>query len=279
MWSALVLQTLRKDTLEKYLPGETLTTRAGCRLNVASPLRQRSEIDRVGAFNDLINSDTPAREFAKQYAEEYRSLRFSDEKLLRDYWWGNAQKSQVARVNAAKVAVRERMRVDCLNGADYKVSINAKSCTQSFTLCNTFMTVSCKLARLAPDQPVHVQCFLSETPAEDCYARDSRPTDDGSRLVIRFSGTTIDGGQVDGVVRVRGLEAVAAGNSIYDIMVGRTIEESRSLEDRRYLIRGKGEKGKKGPQVLMYSWGEEFQSQIDEKKQKKQEKKQEKKQD
>jgi hypothetical protein len=45
MWSSLFLQTLPKSTLPQFLPSDWLSPRAGCHLNVASPLHQRVRSD------------------------------------------------------------------------------------------------------------------------------------------------------------------------------------------------------------------------------------------
>jgi hypothetical protein len=63
MWSCLTLQTLTKNILARYLPATVmqLSFRAGCHLNVASPLNQRDQSDAPEGLGrgDLYKSDDP----------------------------------------------------------------------------------------------------------------------------------------------------------------------------------------------------------------------------
>jgi len=233
MWCSLTLQTLPKDTLAQYLPCETLAPQAGCHLNLASPLSQSvqskgPEADGLG--NLYASDDSLFKEYFKERVRQYRELRNSNDPFLRDYWWDNAKRA----VNAANKTVRDRIRSESLEGMELPIAIRVKKSTQTFSVGPCLLSVPIELIRLAPKKILHVQCVLTESPDNDCYAQASRRSDDASRLLVRICGTDVDGKKFDGITYSNGQKCVYKANTLFDILAGRSLTESRNLP-RRYM--------------------------------------------
>ena len=76
MWCALILQTLPKSTLEKYLPNVPLSPRASCHSNLASPLTQLTQssiLEESGLGNLYASQDPLCKMYLETRREEYGS--------------------------------------------------------------------------------------------------------------------------------------------------------------------------------------------------------------
>lgn len=240
MWSAVTLQTLPKTTLMRYLPGEIFSPRAGCHLNVSSPLSQKAQSfgPAKNALGDLYMSDNPIlREYYRMQQKEYHTLRCSDDLFLRNYWWDSQRRGIDTRTNGA----RNKNCIDFLTGVEVKVHFDFRRSIQEIYICGHTLKIRLSIVKLDPSEPLLVQCYLADDPDNDRYALDSRSYDDASRLVIRMKGKTREGRVFDGTAYGLGERTVFKLNAIYDTLVGRSLEESRQLP-RRYFRPRKDEK-------------------------------------
>jgi len=115
MWCCLILQTLPTQTLAQYL-SHGLAARAGCHLNIASPLSQssRSRELEIGSFgNPHASNDPLIRKYSEEQAIQYRALRISDDPILRDYYWQNA-------IKAGESAMKTGRAISCKRAASGK---------------------------------------------------------------------------------------------------------------------------------------------------------------
>jgi hypothetical protein len=96
MADSVLLQTLSKELLSRYLPGTMLSPLAGCHLQIQSPLAQTNstESPQEQRVNIHQSSDPLVQEYSEDYQRQYRLLRNSTDPLLSGYWWEN-QKKQV----------------------------------------------------------------------------------------------------------------------------------------------------------------------------------------
>ena len=87
MWCALTLQTPPTATLVRYLPAVKLAPRAGCHLNVASPLSQSYVPGYLDPGDMEKSTDSLVVRFLNDRRQQYMALRYSDDPILREYWW------------------------------------------------------------------------------------------------------------------------------------------------------------------------------------------------
>jgi hypothetical protein len=123
MWCALILQTLPKSTLEKYLPNVPLSPRAGCHLNLASPLTQltRSAILEESGLGNLYASQDPlCKTYLETRRKEYGQLKFAGDLMLRDYFWDNSERG----LKATRKTTRSQIRRKFLEGCKQTVSFS-----------------------------------------------------------------------------------------------------------------------------------------------------------
>jgi hypothetical protein len=238
MWPALILQILPENTCMKYLPGVTLSAHPGCHLNLASPLHQSDQSNRPEILGNIWSSNNPlTQEFVKERRRQYHALRNSDITLFRDYWWENQRKATYAQSRTR----RDKLRQKALNSIKVKMYYNEYHGTQMFLIVFCPFYIPLSTARLAQGEPVYVQCALTEESDPDCYAQKSSPSDDAAHLVIRARGTSIDRTGFDCMLHSNGEKAVYKANTIFDVLVGRTFEESRTLKKRWYTVEKGGE--------------------------------------
>jgi hypothetical protein len=119
-----------------------------------------------------------------------------------------------------------------LNGIEVKIHAFPKVSIQQIYLCGFTLNIPVSVVILYLDKPLWVQCFLSDSSDEGCYALDSHSSDDASRIVIWIRGTNSAGKAFDGIAQAHGGKTVYKLNSIYDILVGRSLEESYQLPRR-----------------------------------------------
>jgi hypothetical protein len=231
MWCALILQTLPIRVLSKYIPGISLSSRAGCHLNIASPLVQSFQSTQAGHEGDLYKSKDPQiRRYYMQCKSDYNQLKYSPDPILREYWYNNKRKAL-----AAQTAVRwASIRTNALNGMEVKVyDRGGRFCIGPCKFC-----LGRDIVKAAEGKPVFVQCTLTEEPDTKCYAKESSTSDDAARLVIRIRGTRPDGTGFARIARAGGKSIVGTCNTLFDILVGRSQAESRALPGRYYKSLG-----------------------------------------
>jgi hypothetical protein len=241
MWSALVLQTLPKDLLTRYLncPREKLSPRAGCHLNIASPLSQSDQSNRPEdiELGNIYKSDDPAmREYYKERQGQYLQLRVANDPILRNYWWDNHRRGVEARSDNNRKSTRTMI----LDGMKAKVGLHNR--VQTFHLGPCTFRIPLTVVRLDLSKPVHVQCVITDEPDNDCYALDSSPSDDAARLLMRLRGTNTDGKRFDGPAYAGGTKTVFQTNSLFDLLVGRSLKESLQLPRRSKRMKESGKR-------------------------------------
>ena len=70
-------------------------------------------------------------------------------------------------------------------------------------------------------------------PDEARYVLNARDDDGAARMVLRIKGTMESGEEFDCLAFAGGEANVLYMNSFYDVLVGRTLEESKSLPRRK----------------------------------------------
>lgn len=230
MWSALTLQTLTKTTLLQYLPVKILSPHAGRNLNVASPLSQAVQSDRPEHIEaDLYKSDDPAvRAFYKERARQFQELRHSDDLLLRNYWWDAQKRRTATRIRNGC----DDTQKNALKGMDVTVTISERCRIQTFHVGFMSFNIPRWFVHVDNSSRVHVQCVIADEPDDDRYAVMSSNSEDAARLLIRVCGTNTLGEPFDGTIHTGGEKYVCKANSLFDVLVGRTPEESKALPNR-----------------------------------------------
>jgi hypothetical protein len=233
MWCALILQTLPKSTLEKYLPNVPLSPRANCHLNLAWPLTQLIQsaiLEESGIGNLYASQDLVCKTYLETRRKEYGQLKFAGNPMLRVYFWDNLQRG----LKATREPTRSQIRRKFLDGCKQTVSFSKSH--QWIVICNTRFDVAKGVVRLNHATPLYVQCFIHENSHHSCFARDST-TEDASRVVVQIRGKDEEGNHFDLIAHASGPATVSKMNYVYDILVGRIEEESQSLPDQKWRTR------------------------------------------
>jgi len=254
MWCALNLQTLPKSTLEKYLPNMPLSPRAGCHLNIASPLTQVTQsamLDESGFGNLYASQDPLCKMYLETRRKEYGQLKLTDDPILRNYFWDNAQRG----LKATRKTTRSRIRRKFMDGCSQRVFFSKSH--QWIHICNIRFNIAKRVVRLDRATPLYVQCFIHEKSHPSCFAKDSK-TEDASRIVVRIRGKSEEGNHFDFVAHASGPVTVSRMNYVYDILAGRTEEESQSLPNRKWRtrageIRNRMASDKRGPKKTRHA--------------------------
>jgi hypothetical protein len=105
---------------------------------------------------------------------------------------------------------------------------------------------------------LYVQCLIHENSHPSCFARDST-TEDASRVVVQICGENEEGNHFDLRAQASGPATVSKMNNVYDILVGRTEEESQSLHNRKWRTRASeirnsmasDKRGKQKPRLMI----------------------------
>ena len=71
-----------------------------------------------------------------------------------------------------------------------------------------------------------------------CYAKESSPSDDAARVVVRIRGTRYDGNEFACIARTSGMSCIGTCSTLFDILAERSQAESRALPGRSFICQG-----------------------------------------
>jgi hypothetical protein len=231
MWCATILQTLPRPLLLRYIPGISLSPRAGLHLNLASPLIQTHQPIQEGSWleGDVYKSQDPLiRDYYQQCRIGYEQLKLSSDPVLYEYWRNNKSKAVAAQTASHRARIREK----ALSGMEVKFDRG------HFWIGTCKIQIPVEIVRPASGKRIFVQCSLTEEPDAECFAKASSASDDAACVVIRIRGTLQNGDEFDCIARNGGKSYVVKCNNLFDILVGRSGPESRALPGRSYLVSG-----------------------------------------
>jgi len=118
---------------------------------------------------------------------------------------------------------------------------------QIFSIGPCRLSIPLRTVKLIQDEPVYVQCVITEEPDPHIYAQASSFPDDAARSIIRIRGTTSIKLNLTVQFRRMARKNVKVSNTLFDLLVGRSFEESRALRNRWYTMRNDGKK------ILVYT--------------------------
>jgi hypothetical protein len=92
--------------------------------------------------------------------EEYRELQYSDDPILRNYWWDARTRGIETRTKNA----RSKGRTAALNGVEVKVHAWPNLSIQQIYLCGVTLNILVLIVKLDLEKLLWVYCFLSDKP-------------------------------------------------------------------------------------------------------------------
>lgn len=239
MWCCLMLQTLTKNAISKYLPANMVAPYAGTHLNIGIPLHQVPFSVMVD-YQDLSlyhNSDPTIKQYYASLRRRFYELKFSPISAIRDYYPKVIRQRVINRVQK-----NNRRLTDFLDGAEMLVKVPPRGNSfghQEIHLAHFEITISRKWVHLEHDAPVQVRFELM---SEDEFQRNGRnpkaycmkatKSDPAARLAIFVEGTSINGKPFAGWLRSSGEMQVRKVNTLVDILEDGTMTKSRHLPRR-----------------------------------------------
>lgn len=123
MWASLMLQTLNKNALAKYLPSDMLAPYTGRHLNVALPLLQAtpSQAPELHDPWDYHTSDLVVREYFNSIRKRFYELKFSPNPSHRGYY-----KSVMRSAVITKYKANIKNLAQVLGGIERRVYIRSR---------------------------------------------------------------------------------------------------------------------------------------------------------
>jgi hypothetical protein len=231
MRCSLMLQTLTKNALLKYLPENGVAPYAGKHLNVALPLHQRPNKIQVEPQDPSIfhSLDPPAQRYYASRRRRFYELKFSSNPSVRAYYESVMRQRVISKVKRYIPKVNE-----LCYGLEVEVRISPdkrwNSFIQSFCLSYFRFIIPTTWGHLEEKAPIQVRPELI-TEAEfkasgripHVYCLEATKEDPASRLALSVEGTFADGIPFAGWLRPKGDYSVFKINSIVDILEGATM--------------------------------------------------------
>lgn len=254
MWASLMLQTLSKNALTKYLPLEMLAPYAGRHLNVALPILQASPSQAPELHDpwDYHTSDPVVCEYYKSMRRRFYELKFSPNAAHRDYYEGVIRSSVITRYKANIMNLAQ-----ILGGIEQRVYVNPRpnGFYQELFINHFKFGISRKWVHLEKNAPIQVRVelltmdeFQRNGSAPTAYCIKATEKDPASRLSIFVEGTSETGTPFAGWIRSGGQKQVFHTNTFVDLLEGGSMAQSSHLP-RRWISttfeRGDGKRKKK----------------------------------
>ncbi|XTI89807.1 hypothetical protein V2W45_1241595 [Cenococcum geophilum] len=239
MWCCLMLQTLTKNALAKYLPANMVAPYAGTHLNIAIPLHQAPYCVMVDTQDPSMyhTSDPMVAQYYTSLRRRFYELKFSPNMVLRDYYAKVMRQRVITRVQT-----NQKKLVKGLEGVEKLVKIRLNksgSAHQEFFLASFSFTISRKWVHLEHNAPVQVR-FESITEDEfrrkgnhpNVYCLNATKDDPASRLAVFVEGTSDSGAPFAGWLRSNAEKKVFKINTLVDMFEGGSMIKSRHLPRR-----------------------------------------------
>lgn len=215
MWCCLMLQTLTKNALAKYLPANMVAPYAGTHLNIAIPLHQAPYCVLVDTQDPSMyhTSDPMVAQYYTSLRRRFYELKFSPNIVLRDYYAKVMRQRVITRVQT-----NQKKLVKVLEGVEKLVKIHIErtgSTRQWFVQGYFTFTISRKWVHLEHNTPIQVR-FESITEDEfrrkgnypNVYCLKATKDDPASRLAVFVEGTSDNGAPFAGWLRSNGQKRV-----------------------------------------------------------------------
>lgn len=232
MWCALVLQTLTRNALERYLPKGKLAPYAGRHLNVALPLHQNTRGVKVNDVfhGDLYHSKDPeVQKYYQSLRRRFYDLKESPNQVERDYYARTVHASHQKR----NATLRNKAAEWILNGKVVRVRINHS--TQIFALSHFQFNIQRSLIRLkgtktkdsqmkgSESTEIRVQVFLEEGHGvvhPHYYAQSALHDEPARRLGVLIKGRDEYGNAFHHWLQTPGKQAIWKINTFVDFLEG-----------------------------------------------------------
>jgi hypothetical protein len=242
MWCCLMLQTLTKNALAKYLPANMVAPYAGTHLNIAIPLHQAPYSVTVDTQDPSMyhTSDPMVAQYYTSLRRRFYELKFSPNIVLRDYYAKVMRQRVITRVQT-----NQKKLVKVLEGVEKLIKIHynrSGSAQQGFFVGYFYFTVSRKWVHIEHNTPIQVR-FESITEDEfrrkgnypNVYCLKATKDDPASRLAVFIEGTSDNGAPFAGWLRSDAEKQVFKVNTLVDMLEGGSMTKSRHLP-RRWIV-------------------------------------------
>lgn len=255
MWCCLMLQTLTRNAIAKYLPIHLIAPGAGTHLNVGIPLHQAPFSAMIDCHDPTLyhSSDSVVKQYYASLRRRFYELKFSPNAILREYYAKVIRERVISRVQT-----NQRDLQDFLDGSFKlaKVSSAEKGFGHQWIhLAHLNITISRRWVHLEHDAPLQVRIKLItinelETIGSfpNVYCIKAKRHDPAARLAIFVEGTSIRGQPFAGWLRTSAEKQVWKVNTLVDILEGGTMTQSRHKPRRWVVLRY--ENGKRDLQRL-----------------------------
>lgn len=242
IWCCLILQTLTKNALAKYLPANMVAPYARTHLNIAIPLHQAPYSVMVNTQDPSMyhTSDPTVAQYYTSLRRRFYELKYSPNMTLRDYY---------AQVMRQRVITRDQTNqkklVKVLGGVKKLVKLHrnrAGSTMQQFFLGSFTFIISRKWVHLKHDTPVQVRLesitenkFRRKGNYPKVYCLNATKDDPASRLAVFVEGTSNNKAPFAGWLRTNAEKLVFKMNTLVDILKGGSMTKSSHIP-RRWIV-------------------------------------------
>jgi hypothetical protein len=249
MWGCLMLQTLTKNALTKYLPADMVAPYAGTHLNIAIPLHQapfRVMVD-TGDPSMYHTSDPMVAQYYTSLRRRFYELKFSPNAALRNYYANVTRQRVITRVETTN----SKKLKEALVGVEKSVYVVTSHIYQYFLLSYFAFTISRRWIHLEDGAPIQVRLDLITE--DELRRKGSHPNvyctcatrdDPASRLAVFVEGTSATGVPFAGWLRSRATKKVFKMNTLVDMLEGGTMFQSRNTPRRWISLTGEDGQGK-----------------------------------
>jgi hypothetical protein len=145
-----------------------------------------------------------AKEYYRKRQNEYLELRHSEDPILRDFWWENRKRRHKNYSKSARSKTAEALLAGDEVNVHFVKDRGTNHVAQLVVIGGQTLRINHSVVKLDQTQKLYVQCVITDEPDGHCYARDSRPSDDASRLVMKIGGTNSEGETFDAIPFARG---------------------------------------------------------------------------
>jgi hypothetical protein len=252
MWCSLMLQTLTKNTLLKYLPENGVAPYAGKHLNIALPLHQRPNKIQVEPQDPSIfhSLDPLVQRYYASLRRRFYELKFSPNPSVRAYYESVIRQRVVSRVKRYAPKVNE-----LCNGLEVEVRVSPdkrwNTFIQLFCLSYFVFFIPITWGHLEEKAPVQVRPeliteeeFKANGRIPNVYCLKATKLDPASRLALFVEGTFVDGAPFAGWLRSRGDHSVFKMNSFVDMLEGATMLEVSKRTRRWWSLKHNDQNGR-----------------------------------
>lgn len=250
MWCCLMLQTLTRNAVAKYLPIHLVAPSAGLHLNVGIPLHQAPFSVMVDCQDSTLyhSSNFVAKQYYASLRRRFYELKFSPNPVLREYYAKVIRQRVISRVET-----NQHDLPDFLDGSLKFAKVSGDETGfghQWIHLAHLNITISRKWVHLEHNTPLQVRIELITTDElgkmgnfPNVYCMKAQRYDPAARLAIFVEGTSIKGQPFAGWLRSFAEKQVLKINTLVDILEGGSMLQSRHKPRRWVVLRYQNDEG------------------------------------